>query len=282
MLDAQMGGGELREEAEDFLKDLVRVNCPLPNHDFSLMLPAESFTSHMDPTLFYRMPKGLALWDAGHALAVCISSCEGMLSELASPEYKDTSMPVIGPETAVLELGSGGVPLASLVCADLGAPTVLATDCLPEVVDHARINIKENFPHLDANQSVSADVLEWGTDLDHIECQKFDVVLGGDILYGPREVCKLLAETIDEVTDIGAALVTSHTRRMQEDENWMIEEVLLQKGFTMVAEIDDNYFERWQKYGRIAHNAQPGGFNDIKMLVFIKTGKTNEQAAASA
>ena len=106
-----------------------------------------------------RAPYGLALWPASIALA----------HELVSraPELRGRR---------VLELGAGtGLP--GIVAATYGA-SVVQTDRLEEALTIGRLNAERN--EVRTIEHRLADWTEW-TDIE-----RYDLILGGDVIYAPR------------------------------------------------------------------------------------------------
>ncbi|KAJ4461944.1 hypothetical protein PAPYR_1644 [Paratrimastix pyriformis] len=100
----------------------------------------------------------------------------------------------------VLELGAGSSPLSGLFAA-LTAKNVVLTDGEPAVLERCRQNVRLNSSKFAANCLVRH--LPWGDGAalatmtgETIPAQKFDVLLGSDVIYSEVSVPPLM-ETID-------------------------------------------------------------------------------------
>ncbi|KAL9601784.1 MAG: hypothetical protein Q9219_002274 [cf. Caloplaca sp. 3 TL-2023] len=95
---------------------------------------------------------------------------------------------------SVLELGAGLGFLSILCGKHLGAQHVLMTDGSSAVMESARENIELNG----VEHVVETSVLKWGTDYinhllrDGLGLKSYDLVLGADILYDPRDFGALM------------------------------------------------------------------------------------------
>jgi predicted nicotinamide N-methyase len=132
-------------------------------------------------------PYGLLLWESSVALARWIA---------AQPEL------VAGKR--VLELGAG-VGLPGLVAQSLGAK-VAQTDHLPEALALSAANEVANGSH-----GVQRFIADWRT-WDHTE--RYDVILGGDILY-ETESQPELARIFRRNLALGGSVLLADPRRPQ-------------------------------------------------------------------
>ncbi|CAD7970357.1 unnamed protein product [Amoebophrya sp. A25] len=111
------------------------------------------------------------------------------------------------------------------------------------------------------------------------EHDKFDMILAADVAYVPRPVHKDLRRSLlhfsrpaatssaDTESTPGTILVLSHTRRKAGPEREFLAELLLD-GWQVIYAMKDDRERRYEKYGRIANNAQKGMMHsDIYILV---------------
>uniref|UniRef100_A0A7S1N0Y0 Calmodulin-lysine N-methyltransferase n=1 Tax=Eutreptiella gymnastica TaxID=73025 RepID=A0A7S1N0Y0_9EUGL len=107
----------------------------------------------------------------------------------------------------VLELGAG-LGAVGMALGKLGA-TVVCTD-KAESLDLMRRNVEENFGASDGSNHVQVECLKWGTDKEKwpAACQgPFDLVVGSDVVYGPKRNYVALAQTLLEVTDPATEII---------------------------------------------------------------------------
>jgi len=295
-LDFSDYAAEIEEKAQ------LRMPMPPDGTEFVIEVPKATLSSAKDPILFYRIPVGCGLWDAAHALAVNLGESQGDVAELCrrrrdrqngdGPDADDDSLlvteeklsaynlPVINKDTntSVIELGCGAAPLPACVAAALGARNVVATDYLQPLIDMAARNLQLNEHNkLHPECTMRALSLAFGDDLEAFdldpenpENKKFDLVIGADIVCIPREVLELLAKTLDDLTRPGSAIVLSHSKRLKCEESWFINDCLQKYKFKMIGRFEDSIVSRWQKWGRMAHNAQPNISFALEIITFVK------------
>jgi hypothetical protein len=119
----------------------------------------------------------------------------------------------------VCELGSG-IGAVGLYVAALGARSVVMTDMDPQVRDLAAENVEQNRALLCTNTSVFCRTFSWGTPIERLSRDPdFDLVLGSDITYKPRQhrlLCATLAELLLRDPSEGrppSRAVIAHTHR---------------------------------------------------------------------
>lgn len=113
--------------------------------EFQLEIPACTFESLRDPTVFYRVPVGFGLWEGAHALMAQIWETGGDLTTIYPSG--STNLPMSIHNKRVMELGCGVAPLPALATAALGARYVVCTDYISEIVNMAQENLNLNFPN---------------------------------------------------------------------------------------------------------------------------------------
>ncbi|KAG4095033.1 S-adenosyl-L-methionine-dependent methyltransferase [Neocallimastix lanati (nom. inval.)] len=98
--------------------------------------------------------------------------------------------PTLCQNKNIIELGSG-IGLLSLICAKLGAKSVLATDVNPEVIERLKENIKSNQPTLEEENLAIPKVekLDWNeNELDMNHYQDIDLIICADVIYNPENI----------------------------------------------------------------------------------------------
>ncbi|KAL8735356.1 MAG: hypothetical protein Q9166_000901 [cf. Caloplaca sp. 2 TL-2023] len=112
-------------------------------------------------------------------------------------------------DKSVLELGAG-LGFVSILCGKhLGAKHVLTTDASGAVLDVAQQNARLNG----VEDIVKTAVLQWGTpDIDYVlesgwESVSYDLVIGSDMLYEPRDFPALMSTLQDLFTRFPQAQV---------------------------------------------------------------------------
>jgi hypothetical protein len=177
---------------ESVLSDSVVISVALPtshtkHHNYFVEIPRVTLKSTSDPTLFYRIPKGCALWEGGHALAVALGESE-MLSRLVdSSESFDPAVAGVGlvSKPRIIELGSGLAPLPSYVASAMfpDASVIIATDYMDRIVKAAAASIQANGST--CSLPISVAKYAFGDDIDVLGVgkEKFDLILGADLLY---------------------------------------------------------------------------------------------------
>jgi 16S rRNA G966 N2-methylase RsmD len=92
--------------------------------------------------------------------------------------------PELVREKRVLELGAG-LGLSGLVAHHLGASTTVLTDGDKYVLAQLRSNVQQNTLSSSSGSSIECRTLLWGkTRTTPSEDEKFDVLLGADVIYG--------------------------------------------------------------------------------------------------
>jgi hypothetical protein len=271
---------------EMILADAVIIGVQLPvsdteHKDFVVSVPRATLSSGSDPTLFYRIPKGCALWEGGHALAVALGESD-MLQRLVN-QTGPSSLPCIKSQPLrVIELGSGLAPLPSYVAAAMypQAHVVVATDYMDRIVEATATSIK-------ANESMTPPITvakyAFGDSLEVFD-EKFDLILGADLLYrdGNTEKQKQLVKSLDDLSHSDSVVVISHTWRETDSELEFIENQM--SHWKLVGRVNDKRTERWRKYGRVGHDSQPGACcaQHIEIFTFIRQPPAQQAQQAGA
>ena len=174
---------------------------------------------------------GATVWDSALLLGKYISIYEGRAALL----QKDVK---------VLELGAG-CGLSGLVASCLGVDVTL-TD-LPNVLPLTQINIDKNkdvlrtaiafskFNHEDVHRSkdVFAKPLDWTKTESMWENEKFDVILGADLMYDIK-LAKPLADTIARLlASPSSVAIIGHEHRGEHVDDEFTQAFLMQ-GFVLV------------------------------------------------
>ncbi len=84
---------------------------------------------------------------------------------------------------------SCGPGLPAIVCATLGAASVVATDYVPRVLELAAKNVACNG----ASATVSVACLDWTAPMDPAWYHAFDVLVAADVIYDPWHAAAVLA-----------------------------------------------------------------------------------------
>lgn len=114
----------------------------------------------------------------------------------------------------VLELGSG-TGLCGLVLGKLGASRVALTDYNSDAIDLLEDNIEAN----QLGSTCSAHQLVWGEVensqqiLSAIGGEKFDIVLGTDVVYEPECIDPLLSSALHFLKPTGSLYLANHVAR---------------------------------------------------------------------
>jgi len=98
--------------------------------------------------------------------------------------------PQICQNKNIIELGAG-VGLLSLICAKLGAKSILATDVNHDVLQRLQQNIKANQLLLESENCTIPKVekLDWNEkNLDMSEYQDLDLIICADVIYNPENI----------------------------------------------------------------------------------------------
>ena len=148
--------------------DLVEEIVPLRGHDLAVLRPRDS-EALLRAEAFDReelLPYWAELWPSGVALARAVagSSLRG---------------------ARVLELGSGGIALPSIVAARAGA-RVVASDWSQDALELAARNAERN------EAAIETLVCSWEAPEPLINRGPWDLVLAADVLYEKRHVALML------------------------------------------------------------------------------------------
>jgi len=90
----------------------------------------------------------------------------------------------------IIELGAG-IGLLSLVCAKLGAKSVIATDVNPDVIERLHLNIESNKDILNIENLVipQAGKLDWNEkNIDMTLYKDLDLIICADVIYNPENI----------------------------------------------------------------------------------------------
>lgn len=207
-----------------------------------------------DPSLFYRLPRGMALWEAAEALAHAVA---------------EQKLDIQVEDKRVISLGCGAVPLVAMTCATLGAKEALATDHNAEVLELAAKNLASQAFE---TCKVQTKILDWTSSEDFAaksDWAKFDVVIGAEVFYD-ENMFEHLVDTVDNLLDEGGKVILSSKRRHEDFQDNFFGK-LQRRGFRLSQRLDDNRYERRQKIGSYGHD------NDdqipIQLFVFEKHGR---------
>lgn len=175
----------------------------------------------------------------------------------------------------VIELGSG-LGLVSVVCAKLGAASVLATDGDDLSVSLTKSNLESN----NCQEIATSEKLLWGSQQvgETEPLADFDLVVGSDIVACPyAEAYESLLDTLKElmpavdVTSFDMSCVASQVGRRQDQPNFLL-------SYQPRNQSEDQFFTTLAKAGFLAHEIERedihSDFQDTKIKLFCISRKS--------
>lgn len=165
------------------------------NDDTEEMVPngADLFGSDPRETFYFTSIPGTRIVLAGYKLdSVNTVQSTGVTLWKAAPLLGDylVRYPELLQHQTVLELGAG-LGLCGLVAYHLGASRTVVTDGDKYALETLRFNVQQNTPSSSSSNQTTTTKIEcrrlfWGktTSIPQTEDEKFDVLLGADVIYG--------------------------------------------------------------------------------------------------
>ena len=166
---------------------------------------------------------GVLLWRSGIAVSAYLGN-EIRNSRLAMSNKR------------VIELGCGCSPLVSMVAAEYGAKTVVATDYDAEVLQLAALNVRKNS--INVGVQVEVAELKWGNQ-EQISSvlggggdeKYYDYVFAADVMYAPQ-THDVLVETMLKLGNEQTMYYIGYQVRLHAFEGNFFKELLPANGFS--------------------------------------------------
>lgn len=257
----------LKEMEKGMETTIVRV-C-LPQTDAYIEVPLPTLTSKDDPSLFYRIPRGMAIWDTAHMVSC---NLEDILKKVdpafANGNTTTANGDVKSPPTKkrAIELGAGAAPLPSIVLGELGYEC-LVTDFVDEVVAAAQRNVPDNL-----SSTMETAKLDFTKAVEKQLVGQFDIVVAADATYGEEEKIKQFGRTVGELVAPDGLLVLARKRRLREVDEALESTILPSHGLTLIhTHMEESPYARWREFGKFGHDA--GQYGAVEIHVFKNTSE---------